>query len=506
MRDRGAFASALLGSLLLGAGALHAQSTPGTERQRGRADVEFKVVQAVASARDGVFLLGDLPELGGLDPTRSVQLVTSDRKVWRVVISLPLDRDYTYSYRLRGTRIEDLGDPRNDVPVTGLLRGRTPSTVRGPGTKSLQVHAGFVDPRLHWRQGTGQYATEVLELLGPGRTPSELRYGVRSFGLGERPVEFYLASADGSARDPADPARTYVTPLDRFFLQDGELFTYVPAAQVTPMQRDYSAPVHILSGVLGQERTYRVMLPRGYDEHVGRRYPVLYQYDGKNMWDEVFTGFGIWDRDGKRMAGLVARGEVGELIQVAIDYIDAPSCVNINRGRDCLSPEDRPDVDPCGAVRGMADRFVGFLVSELKPRIDASYRTLPDREHTFATGYSFGGVFALYAGWEFTDTFGAIAAQSGSFWVPNFPGRVMTELRPDLRIYLDTGDLEDSISQPNLRLRNNFLLRQGRVLERDLHFEVGYGQNHTYTNGGRRMRGMLTFLWPATREVSGLRW
>jgi enterochelin esterase-like enzyme len=427
------------------------------------------------------------------------------------VVSLPLDRDYVYSYFLRSTRIQDLGDPGNGIPLTRQIKGRTPGTARGPGTKRMQVHTSLVDPRLHWRQGDDKYATEALEPLGPGRTPGELRLGARSFGIGERRVEFFLTSSDGTARDPADPARAYVTPLDRFFLQDGELFTYVPAAQVTPMQRAYSTPFHIVSSVLGRERTYRVMLPRGYDEHVGRRYPVLYHYDGKNMWDEAAPPYGIWDRNGTRMSGLVARGEVGELIQVAIDYVDG-SCFNVNRARDCVSPEDVVDVGICGTVRGMAGRFLGFVVGELKPHIDATYRTLSDREHTFATGYSLGGVFALYSGWEFTGTFGAIAAQSGSFWIPNFPARVRTELRPDLRIYLDTGDTgEDADLRrgtffPATVLRNSFLLREGRVLERDLRFVVGYGHPHSYTSGGRRMLDMLTFLWPATREVASLPW
>jgi len=279
MRLRVLFASVLLCSALPGVRALHAQSTLGAERRRGRADVEFKFVQPVTGA-NGVFLLGDLPELGASDPTRSVQLVSSDRKTWRVVVSLPFDREYTYSYRMRSTRVADLGDPHNDAPLTAPVRGRTPKTLRGPGTKSLQVHTALLDPRLHWRQG-GKYASEALELLGPGREPSELRYGARAFGIGEQPVEFYLTSSDGTARDPADPARTYATPLDAFFLQDGELFTYVPAAHVTPMHRAYATPFHIVSAVLGRERTYRVMLPRGYDEHLGRRYPVLYQYDGR---------------------------------------------------------------------------------------------------------------------------------------------------------------------------------------------------------------------------------
>ena len=87
----------------------------------------------------------------------------------------------------------------------------------------------------------------------------------------------------------------------------------------------------------------------------------------------------------------------------------------LSRGRDCLSPEDEVNDSLCGRVRGMADQFLLFVTTELKPLVDARYRTLPDRAHTFATGYSFGGVFALYSGWEHGATFGAIGAQSGSF-------------------------------------------------------------------------------------------
>lgn len=487
---------------------LAAQLTPATRRWE-RQDVEFKLDWNVVAAGQAVFVLGDLPELGGGDLLRAVRLVTTDRRRWHVRISLPVDRDYVYRYWLRSAGRLDLGDPANGAPITSELRGKTVRTVQGPGSKRFQVHTTLVDPLLRWRQDQGEFQLEPLEWIGPGRTPTELRYGCRSFALGRRAVELYLTSFDGTARDPVDESQTYVTPLDAFFLQDGELFTYVPAASVSPMQRAYSTPLTIYSSVLGRERNYRVMLPRGYEEHLDRRYPVLYQYDGKHMWDEIAPGYGIWDRDGTRMAGLVASGEVGELIQVAIDYLDDPICFNVNRAEDCVSPEDTVDLGfVCGRVRGKAQLFVSFLVAELKPHIDATYRTLPDRQHTFATGYSFGGVFALYAGWEFTDRFSAIAAQSGSFWIPNFPARVVTEERPDLRIYVDTGDLgeESGIFGPTMLLRNLFLLREGRVLERDLRFEMGFDQQHGFSSGGRRMRSMLTFLWPASREVASLPW
>jgi len=493
--------------------ALLSAAAPGRAQRNGALarqgeefdDVEFKLRASLAPG-EAVFVLGDLAELGADELVDAVRLVSADGLAWRVPIRLPADRDFTYRYWRRSARIADLGDATNGEPLTAELHGRTRASLKGPGTKSFQAHTALHKPLLHWRQDQGAFHDEPLVHVGPGRASGEARCGLRAFATGRKALEFYLTSADGLARDPADASRTYLTPLDDFFLQDGELYTYVPAPGVTPMHRAYAAPFTIDSAVLGERRSYRVMLPRGYDEHSDRRYPVLYQYDGANMWDEPFPPYGIWDRDGKRMAALVASGEVGEMIQVAIEYIDDPVCVHVNRGHDCLSPEDRVDVAPCGFVTGMADRFVTFLVSELKPHVDASWRTLPDREHTFATGYSFGGVFALYCGWEFTDTFSAVASQSGSFWVPAFPARVMTERRANLRVYLDTGDLEDSISGPGMRLRNNFLLTEGRVLERDLRFRIGYGQTHTYSNGGKRMRDMLTFLWPATREECRLTW
>lgn len=481
------------------------EATRGPDREV----VEFKLSWPVASTDEAVFLLGDLPELGGGDMVRAVEMVTAERSIWRVPISLPVDREYTYRYVLRSTLAADLGDPSNGIPIGEEIVDRTSPTAQGPGRKRMQVRSTLVEPRLHWRQDGGDYQVEALEFLGAGRAEGELRFGARAFGIGRRPVEFFLTSRDGTERDPADESETYTTPLDDVFLQDGELFTYVPAPLVEPMHRDYGAsPLAIHSNVLGAERTYRVMLPRGYAQHPDRRYPVLYHYDGLHVWDQAWPPYGVWDRDGTRMAQLVARGEVGEMIQVAIDYVPE-DCFELNRVKDCVSPEDVVDILGCGRRRGMADVFLSFVVSELKPHIDATYRTLPDRPHTFATGFSLGGVFALYAGWEFTDTFGAIGAQSGSFWIPRFPRRVRAERRPGLRVYLDSGDLggdASSILGPTRGLRRSFLFAEHRALERDLRFAIGYRQGHTFTAAGLRMGEMLTFLWPATQEATRIPW
>ena len=55
----------------------------------------------------------------------------------------------------------------------------------------------------------------------------------------------------------------------------------------------------------------------------------------------------------------------------------------------------------------LSDDYLAFLVHELKPFIDATYRTLPDRDDTFIMGSSMGGLISLYAACEYPDRDGS---------------------------------------------------------------------------------------------------
>ena len=148
------------------------------------------------------------------------------------------------------------------------------------------------------------------------------------------------------------------------------------------------------------------------------------------------------------------------------------------------------------------NRFVRFLATELKPHIDAGYRTLPDRGHTFLSGFSLGGVLALYGGWQRSETFGAVAPQSGSFWVPNFTARVLSEPRPNLRVYCDAGTAEATIYPPTFEIFTSLAGRQPpAVVDRQVRFRIGFNHGHTYPLAGRRMADMLRFLYPAQDEI-----
>jgi len=62
--------------------------------------------------------------------------------------------------------------------------------------------------------------------------------------------------------------------------------------------------------------------------------------------------------------------------------------------------------------RNGGDAYLRFIVEELKPRIDATFRTKPGREHTAIAGSSMGGLISLYAAAEYPDVFGRVGAVS----------------------------------------------------------------------------------------------
>jgi predicted alpha/beta superfamily hydrolase len=68
---------------------------------------------------------------------------------------------------------------------------------------------------------------------------------------------------------------------------------------------------------------------------------------------------------------------------------------------------------------GKGDDFLHFIVYELKPTIDSSYRTKPDRENTAIGGGSRCALFALYAGLREPDEFSKVMVFSPAVWLAN---------------------------------------------------------------------------------------
>ena len=144
-----------------------------------------------------------------------------------------------------------------------------------------------------------------------------------------------------------------------------------------------------------------------YEADPDRRYPVLYMFDGQNVFfDEDATYGKSWG------------------VADYLDYTDTPlivAAVECNAGANNerlveYSPY-RFDDKQYGHFDGKGRDTLNWFVHEFKPYIDANYRTQPDRAHTFIGGSSMGGLMSLYALLQYSDVFGRAAALSPSLWV-----------------------------------------------------------------------------------------
>jgi len=211
-------------------------------------------------------------------------------------------------------------------------------------------------------------------------------------------------------------------------------------------------PVQVASHALEMSRTVRVYLPPSYDRERSRRFPVLYLHDGQNVFSTAGSnacfGWGGWNLD-RTVDQLTAAGQMREIILVAVDNIRSryeeyrgPAWSDGERGGSEV-PHREPPASDDRAFRN----YAAFLIRELKPQIDRTYRTLPGAKHTGVLGASLGGICSLALAWDYPAVFGLAASLSGSFQIEqtNFLSNVVRgyQGKPKrLRIYLDSGTLD----------------------------------------------------------------
>lgn len=460
-----------------------------------RETVLFSINQTTVLG-ESIYVVGDLPELGNNDITRAIKLEPSQYPLWRAPISLPANRSYSYRFVKRLDSASAMSNPSNGTTVAGPYTTSTPVAPISPATKAILYHSGLTAPTLWFRtNATDAFSPVTMIDTGPGRGSTERRYVAPRLGQAGRAIEFYITPGSGTGRDPA--TGTYSTALDAALLQDGQIFTYVPAAFILPGVRDYSASAlpFIDSTNLGERRFYRVWLPRGYTQNTTRRYPVLYMHDGQNCFEA--GPFGTWNAD-TAAAQQIARGVLREIIIVAADS-------NSNRFTNYVPSGD---ITPTGGA-GNANAYLRFMRDELKPRIDAQYRTLADAPHTGTMGSSMGGQVSMVFGWDASTVYSRIGALS-NYWSTNFRNRVTSTAKPPVRLYLDSGDsgtASDNFT-PTFNVRDA-LINNSRpggpfVSELDFRHTIGFGQQHNEPAWAQRVGPAMSFLFPVTEEPNPL--
>lgn len=204
----------------------------------------------------------------------------------------------------------------------------------------------------------------------------------------------------------------------------------------------------------GLDRNTFVYLPDDWQSS-GRRYPVVYMFDGHNLFFDSTATYGTcW--------GLK---EYMDAHPQAI--IVAPECNHEGNARlEEYSPYDFvwQEYD----IKGRGKAYLDWMVQELKPLIDAKYPTLPDRENTAIGGSSMGGLMSLYAVTAFNDVYSRAACLSPSIW---FATRSLDRLirdaqfAPDTVIYMDYGSREMAHHD---NMRKQYAAVTSRLLEKQV--------------------------------------
>jgi predicted alpha/beta superfamily hydrolase len=148
-------------------------------------------------------------------------------------------------------------------------------------------------------------------------------------------------------------------------------------------------------------RDLLIWTPPGYAEpkNASKKYPVLYMFDGQNIFEQLPGVPGEWHAD-ETATKLVEDGKIEPVIIVGIPH------GGVNRLEEYL---------PFGSYRnveGHGAETMDWVLREVKPKIERAFRVRMDRESTAIGGASLGGSMALYASTAHADHFGMAIVES----------------------------------------------------------------------------------------------
>jgi len=273
--------------------------------------------------------------------------------------------------------------------------------------------------------------------------------------------------------------------------RDTTITTLVPRWRSGPRERVLNGqvtgtlrrhPIPAADGVPSRELV--VWLPPGYEEPSTRRYPVLYMFDGQNLFDPATSSFGTdWAVD-EAVDSLIRAGVIEPLIVVGMTSTAARSAEYLPGPK--------------------ASAHLRMVIEGIKPFIDAAYRTRPGRESTWIGGSSAGGIAAFRSVWERPDVFSRALALSPAFIAPRDQGVALSYIgnvrrKPEaprsVRFYIDIGGvgLED-VLRPGVDSMQAALRDRGYREEVDVRIVRDPEATHDELAWRRRFPAALAWL------------
>ena len=239
-------------------------------------------------------------------------------------------------------------------------------------------------------------------------------------------------------------------------------------------------------------RTLHIFLPDDY-ETSGERYPVMYFFDGHNLFSDADATYGKswglksflegWDKR------LIVVGVTCSMTNRLVEYCP----YHFTKGF-------------LGEIVGTGDATIRWMIEALKPMIDRDYRTIPFRECTAIGGSSMGGLMSLYAVIRYNRWFSKAACLSSTIGPCMEDFRMEIErcaLSPDTRVYLSWGTEEGGGSKMYPRSDTDSVMaaRNGELAARLESRGVTarlYGQpggRHCEADWEKQVPSFMNFLW-----------
>jgi len=213
------------------------------------------------------------------------------------------------------------------------------------------------------------------------------------------------------------------------------------------------------SKTAGQEVSYILYLPPGYESSGDRRYPVLYWLHGLGGTQVTGADFVVPYLD-----AAIASGEAPPMIAIMVNGLI-----------DGFYSDSADGKFPLESV----------IMNDLIPHVDSTYRTIAERRARAVQGYSMGGWGAAHLGFKYPHLFGVVCIDAGALLDP----RALRERHPD--IFDQTFGTADNYlaNHPRMLIEKNADKVRGRTF-----IHIGVGEKDALLQVNQEYHELLTAL------------
>jgi enterochelin esterase family protein len=222
------------------------------------------------------------------------------------------------------------------------------------------------------------------------------------------------------------------------------------------------------SDTLNNSRNIRVYTPPGYDSHPNYHYPMVLLHDGLE-YITLGSAINILDN-------LLAESKMNPVIAVFVPPV--------NRNEEYAFSQTQ--------------QFESFIVDELMPHIDTTYRTNITPDKRAMLGPSFAGLITTQICYKNPDIFGLAAPYSPAYWPNNMAvmNTVINGPTENIKWYIDWGTYDIGVMIDG-RIMRDELINKGYEIKWKEWFE-----GHSWGTWRAHVDEALMYFFPKTVDVA----